>query len=192
MTGGHVAERTRGYGVATPRLEARSKVTGQARYGSDFDGGREPAHARLVTSGIALGRIIRIEEAAARAVPGVLEILTWRNVGDRVKPGTGFGAGGSMRSIMAPLASDRILYDGQIVAMVVADTFEGACEAASVLRVTYAEETPSATFGNPGLTRGPANPGPGPGSLGMPRIGDAEASLRDLLREDLRRRLWTP
>jgi hypothetical protein len=81
MTGGHVAERTGGYGVATPRLEARSKVTGQARYGSDFDGGREPAHARLVTSGIALGRITGIEEAAARAVPGVLEILTWRNAG---------------------------------------------------------------------------------------------------------------
>ena len=76
-----------GIGAPTSRIDARIKVMGQARYGSDFDGGSQPAHAYLATSRIARGAITSIDQTAARAVPGVLEILTWQNVGDRVKPG---------------------------------------------------------------------------------------------------------
>jgi xanthine dehydrogenase YagR molybdenum-binding subunit len=46
-----------GIGTASPRIEARQKVTGDARYGSDFAGGQSPAYAYLATSAIALGRI---------------------------------------------------------------------------------------------------------------------------------------
>jgi CO/xanthine dehydrogenase Mo-binding subunit len=76
-----------GIGTASPRIEARQKVTGDARYGSDFAGGQSPAYAYLATSAIALGRITQLDEAAARAVPGVLDILTYKNVGNRVQPG---------------------------------------------------------------------------------------------------------
>ncbi|MBV9747942.1 MAG: xanthine dehydrogenase family protein molybdopterin-binding subunit, partial [Acetobacteraceae bacterium] len=139
-------------GQPTSRVDGRIKVTGEARYGSDYDGGgRPPAYAYLRTSAIARGRITRLDETAARAVPGVLEILTHKNVGDRVKPGKTFSDKGYMGTSIAPLASDRIWHDGQIEAVVVAETFEVAREAAHRLDIAYAEERPAATFGSPGL-----------------------------------------
>ena len=173
---------TPGIGKATARVEARQKVTGEARYGSDFDGGRSPAHAFLRTSGIAKGRIIRIDETAARAVPGVLEILTWKNVGERIKPGKTFSDKGYMGTTIAPLASDRVWHDGQIVAMVVADSFEAARDAAQRLDIRYAEERPSATFDSPGLKEGLANPKPKSkegeaAGEEDPKVGDASGAF---------------
>ncbi len=110
-------------GAATSRVDGRLKVTGAARYASDLYGGANPAHAYLATSTVARGRITRLDETEARKVPGVLDILTYRNIGGRVKPGKIMSQKGYMGSSMAPLASDRVLYDGQIVALVVAETF---------------------------------------------------------------------
>jgi xanthine dehydrogenase YagR molybdenum-binding subunit len=138
-----------GIGVSTPRVDGRLKVVGQATYGSDF-APSEAAWAVLKTSRIGRGRIIAIDETAARAVPGVLDILTWKTVGDRIKPGKTFSDQGYMGSTMAPLASDQVLYNGQIVAVVVADSQEAAQEAADRLDIAYAEQTPSATFDSPG------------------------------------------
>ena len=128
-------------GTPASRIDARLKVTGAAHYGSDEYGGRDPAHAYLHTSSIARGRIVQIDETAARAVPGVLEILTYRNVGDRIKPGKTFSDKGYMGTTIAPLASPQVWHDGQIVAMVVADSFEAARDAAQRLDITYAEES---------------------------------------------------
>ena len=138
-------------GQPTSRVDGRIKVTGEARYGSDYDGGARPAYAYLRTSAIARGRITRLDEAAARAVPGVIEIFTFRNVGDRIKPGKLFSDKGYLGTTIAPLENDRIWHDGQIEAVVVAETFEAARDAAHRLDITYAEERPSATFGSPGL-----------------------------------------
>ncbi|WP_244610388.1 xanthine dehydrogenase family protein molybdopterin-binding subunit [Microvirga pakistanensis] len=140
-----------GIGASTSRIDGRAKVTGEARYGSDFSGGHNPAYAFLVTSAIARGRITMLDESDTRTVPGVLDILTYRNVGDRIKPGKTFDDKGYMGTTIAPLASDRVWHDGQIVAVVIADTFEAAREGAHRLKVTYAEEAPSATFDSPGL-----------------------------------------
>lgn len=169
-------------GAATSRIDARLKVTGAARYGSDEYGGRNPAHAYLRTSAIARGRIVRIDETAARAVPGVLEILTFRNVGDRIKPGKTFSDQGYMGTSIAPLASPDIRHDGQIVALVVADSFEAARDAAQRLVIDYAEEQPSATFGSAGLTEGPVHPKPKSkegeqGGGDNPKVGDAEGAF---------------
>ena len=63
---------------------ARAKVTGAARYASD-EPVANPAFAYLVTSSIARGRVTGFDLAEARAVPGVLDILTHENVGGQIK-----------------------------------------------------------------------------------------------------------
>jgi len=65
-------------GQPAPRIDGRLKVTGAAKYGSDFQVPR-PAHAFLVTSAIARGTITGFDESEARKVPGVLLIMTHEN-----------------------------------------------------------------------------------------------------------------
>jgi xanthine dehydrogenase YagR molybdenum-binding subunit len=128
------------------RIDGPIKVTGHARYGSDFAGGANPLWAYLATSTIGRGRISHIDETGARAVNGVVEILTSKSIGNFVKSGQTFTVGGYMGSTIAPLASDKVWHAGQIVAVVVADTFEQAREAASRLAIVYEVEQPKATF----------------------------------------------
>jgi xanthine dehydrogenase YagR molybdenum-binding subunit len=135
--------------LKTTRIDGPLKVTGEARYGSDFPTERA-AFAVLVTSPIALGRITGFDETAARQVPGLLDILTWREAAGQVQPGKTFADKGYMGSSIAPLASAEVRHAGQIVAVVTADTLEGAQDAAGRLKVGYAEERPAATFDSPG------------------------------------------
>ena len=171
-----------GFGDAASRIEARLKVTGAAHYASDLFGAGT-AHAYLHTSSIARGRITSIDDAAARRVPGVLDILTYRQVGDRVKPGKTGDNKGYMGSTIAPLLSDRVWHSGQIVAVVVADTFEAAREASFRLKVAYAAETPSASFDSPGVTVQTAEEAQSSSREGdaggeeKPKVGDAVAAL---------------
>jgi xanthine dehydrogenase YagR molybdenum-binding subunit len=141
-------------GQPAPRIDGRLKVTGEARYAADFPLAN-PAYAYLVTSPVARGRITGFDLAEAKAVPGVLDILTHENArGVKEIPFT--GAGGPASTSIRPLESDRIFHDGQIIAMVVADTFEAAREAAYKLKADIAAEPASATFGAEGLTTQPA------------------------------------
>jgi xanthine dehydrogenase YagR molybdenum-binding subunit len=169
-----------GIGSPQTRLEGHAKVTGAARYASDFMGGADPAFAFLVTSAIARGRIASLDESEARRVPGVIDILTWRNVGDRIKPGKTFDKKGYMGTSIAPLASDRIWHDGQIVAVVVAESYEAGREAAQRLDVSYAAETPSASFDSAGTETVSADSvskeGEQPGEE-KPKVGDAKGAF---------------
>ncbi|HEY4973447.1 MAG TPA: molybdopterin cofactor-binding domain-containing protein, partial [Steroidobacteraceae bacterium] len=126
------------------RIDGRQKVTGDAHYGSDFAPGAL-AWAFLKTSEIAKGRIVDIDERAARRVAGVLEVLSYRNVGEQVGSGK-LVQKGYMGSSMQPLRNEQVLYAGQIVAVVVAESFEGAREAARLVKVRYAADTPAASF----------------------------------------------
>jgi xanthine dehydrogenase YagR molybdenum-binding subunit len=101
-----------------------------------------------VTSTIAKGRIIQFDFAEARTVPGVLDILTYESATDLKH--VGFGGGGASTSTQQ--LGPQIDHDGQIIAVVLADTFEAAQDAAGKVSVTYDAETPSATFDTPGLT----------------------------------------
>ncbi|MGW4464308.1 xanthine dehydrogenase family protein molybdopterin-binding subunit [Micromonospora sp. NPDC004704] len=132
-------------GTPTSRVDGWLRVTGAVRYGSDFAVPHQ-AYAYLRTSAIARGRITGIDETEARSLPGVLEILTYRNVGDAIKPGRDFQRQGVMDSTIAPLASDQVWYAGQIVAMVIAESFEQARDAAGRLWIDYTAETPKSTF----------------------------------------------
>src|SRR6185312_1779352 len=134
-------------GQPVPRIDGRAKVTGQVRYAWD-----EPvanaAHAFLVTSAIARGRITGFDLDAAKSTPGVLDILTFQNVGGEAEalPPPGGKGGRNTES----LQSDHIWHAGQIIAVVVAETPEIAREAAGMVRVRYAAERPAASFDSSG------------------------------------------
>ena len=160
-------------GTPTPRYDGRLKVTGGARYASD-QSVANPAFGYLVVSSIAKGRIGSIDEHAARAVPGVLDVFTFRNIGP-IEPGKTFSQKGYMGTSIAPM-QQNILHDGQIVALVAADTYEAAREAARRLQVTYVEDKPSATFGSAGLKSGPVEPPPAEAPED-PKVGNFAAAF---------------
>ncbi|HEX3365568.1 xanthine dehydrogenase family protein molybdopterin-binding subunit [Phenylobacterium sp.] len=156
-------------GQPATRIEGALKVTGQARFASD-EAPASPAYAVLVTSAIARGRIRAMHLEAARAVPGVLDILTHANVGSEIKSPIGPDGGPTTTT----LETDRIWHDGQIIGIVLADSIEAAQEAADKVVVDYEAETPSATFDSPGAEIEPkkANPESPP-----PAKGDAAAAF---------------
>jgi xanthine dehydrogenase YagR molybdenum-binding subunit len=151
-------------GPATSRIDGIAKVTGVARYPSDEPAPRA-AFGYLVTSTIARGRIAAFDLSAAKSVRGVLDIFTHENIGGGFKPPQGPDGGATTTT----LESDRIWHDGQIIAIVVAETYEAARESAYKVRVAYQPETPSATFDSPGVTVEPHKPQRGPD----PKKGDA-------------------
>jgi xanthine dehydrogenase YagR molybdenum-binding subunit len=133
-------------GDAIDRVDGAAKVTGAARYAAEH-----PADALLhgvaVPSGIARGRITHIDETAARAVPGVVEIITHanrphvalldRNYQDETgPPGSPFRA----------LYDDKVMFSGQPVALVLAETFEAARYAASLVEISYEADTHNTNF----------------------------------------------
>lgn len=135
-----------------PRYEAREKVTGAASYASDVRLART-AHAYLLTSKIGRGVIQSFDLAPAKAVAGVLEILTYENVGDAIRQMPMLFEGGYLADSFRPLGSAQVAYWGQPIAMVVAETYEGAREAAARIGVAYQSRTeaPSAGFDSPGI-----------------------------------------
>jgi xanthine dehydrogenase YagR molybdenum-binding subunit len=138
------------FGRPTPRVDGVAKVTGAARFASD-ETVNHPAFAYLVTSSIARGRIGSFRLERAKAVPGVLDILTHENVGSETNTSTGPDGHPSTTT----LESDRIWHDGQIIGVVVAETYEAAREAANKVEVIYVPESPSATFGSAGVETEP-------------------------------------
>ncbi len=160
-------------GEPVPRYEARLKVTGNARFGADFPL-QNPAHAFLVTSAVAKGRIASMELSEARAVPGVLEILTQENTSELKSIKFTPGGGGASTSIQG--LGPEIAHDGQIVAMVLADSYEAAREAAYKVHIRYAAEAPTATFGSAGTTEEDATKA-SERHKELPQAGDAEAAL---------------
>ncbi len=161
-------------GTPTSRVDGRLKVTGAAHYASDVPVA-DPAYAFLVTSSIARGRIERFDLDAARAVPGVLDIMTWENTHGQVQPSKMMMDGGHAQTTIRSLDGPDIAHDGQIIAVVLADTFEAAREAAHAVGVTYAAETPSAGFDSPGSTTEGAITGGKPHEDA--KVGDAEAAF---------------
>jgi len=124
-------------GRPTSRVDGPLKVTGKAKYAAEY-----PVsgllHGYIVGSTIAAGRITALHLDQARSIPGVVAIFTHENRGkaawldrswqDEVAP-----PGHPFR----PLNSDRILFDGQPIALVVADSYEAARDAGSLISATY-------------------------------------------------------
>ncbi|TFW21042.1 xanthine dehydrogenase family protein molybdopterin-binding subunit [Massilia arenosa] len=127
-------------GMPVSRVDGRAKVTGSARYAAEI---HAPGlcHGVVVSGMIAKGRITHIDPSDALAVPGVIDVLTHRHrpplAGDDEEYKDSTAPDGAP---FRPLYNDRILYSGQPVALVLAETFEAARYAASLVTVDYEAE----------------------------------------------------
>ena len=157
------------------RIDGPLKVKGAARFAAEFalDGMR---YAALAYGSIAKGRIASLDTAEAEAADGVVLVMTHRNA-PRLKPTPVFmsaqkAAGGDDLPVMQ---DDRIYWNGQPIALVLAETQEQAEHAASLIRATYDTETSVTSFDDArGAPRIPSS------ILGQPAtlaIGDADAAF---------------
>lgn len=124
------------------RVDGPAKVTGRAKYAGEFS---SPGltHGYVVTSTIARGRVTGIDTAAAEAVPGVIKVLTHENRPDMSEDPEAYqDMVGPPGVPYRPLFDANVLFSGQPVAVVLAEDFETARYAASLVTVTYRAETP--------------------------------------------------
>ncbi|MFH1313651.1 MAG: molybdopterin cofactor-binding domain-containing protein [Candidatus Eisenbacteria bacterium] len=122
-------------GRSIPRLDAADKATGRAKYTADY---HFPGmlHGRILGSPVAHGRIKSIDISKARALPGVICVITGRDVPD-IKYGVS-----PARYDEYVLAKEIVRYVGDEVAAVAAVDEETAERAIGLIEVEY-EELPA-------------------------------------------------
>jgi carbon-monoxide dehydrogenase large subunit len=140
-------------GKPLPRKEDERLITGKGRFTDDFnlDG---QAHAVMVRSPYPHARIVAIDAAAAKAMPGVLGVFTGADcIADKIGPLphdpvpktkfdmklTGPGGSAVFAGPHALLPADKVRHVGEAVAMVVAETKVQAMDGAEAVEVTYEE-----------------------------------------------------
>ena len=163
-------------GQPISRVEGAEKVTGQATYAAEFRL-RTMAFAALVTSSVAKGGIAAIDSAAAEQMPGVIAVISHLNA-----PRLPYHPL-EKRPPVDPQAGERlhvfqdaeVLFHGQPVAVVIAETQEQADTAASAVRVRY-ETAVGLTDMDHGRGRSPSEPVEKSGRPGEKARGDAEAA----------------
>src|SRR5262245_34461448 len=128
-------------GAPLDRVDGRLKVTGGARYSAEMPA-EKPVHAVMVQSSIGTGRILSIDSKAAEAMPGVLLVMTHKNA-PRLPSGGNAGARPPAGRILTLLQDDKVYYNGQPIALVVAETLELATEAALQVKLNYRAGRPS-------------------------------------------------
>ena len=117
-------------GRSLPRPDALGKVTGAAKYPADLV---RDEHLRLkvVFALRAHARIVAIDDSDALAVPGVVAVLTAKDVP--------YNRYGLVRSDQPLLCDDVVRFHGDRVALVVGETQEAADTGALALHVEYEE-----------------------------------------------------
>jgi len=169
-------------GASTSRIDGVAKVTGAAKYAGEFNVAGL-VHASMVGATIAKGRITRIDTSAAKAVAGVIDVLTHENrpplpdndqaYKDDVAPDG---------SPFRPLYDSKIMFNGQPIALVVAETPEIARFAASLVKVDYSKEasvTDIFQARDSAVPAGSTEPGMAPPKTrGKPDLALAAAAVR--------------
>ncbi len=121
----------RATGAPLNRLDGVQKVTGAAKYSYEYPVAGV-TYIVPVQSTIARGRVSSIDASAARALPGVLAVLSHENAPRLAPPRDD--------QDLAVFQSDAVAYRGQFVAAIVAETLETARQAASMVAVRYEEQ----------------------------------------------------
>jgi xanthine dehydrogenase YagR molybdenum-binding subunit len=163
-------------GAQVSRLDGSLKVRGDARFAAEY-AMEGMVYAALRYSAIARGRISTLDTSAAEAAAGAVLVMTHRNA-PRMQPPPLFltapkAAGGSSLPVMQ---DDSIHWNGEPIAVVLAETQEQADHAASLIEVDYESSTPR-TF-----EQAKAHPRTPDSLVGQPvqvLVGDAEAALAD-------------
>ncbi len=161
-------------GAPLDRVDGPLKVCGQAHYTGDLALPRM-AHAVLVTSTIASGRVLRIDAGAAERAPGVVMVLTHLNA-MRLPEGGRAAVQPPAGRVLALLQDDQVAYSNQPIAVVVAETIEQANGAAALVRASYERTAARLDFEAERRNEYP----PGKVNDGPPdtRRGDLEAGLQ--------------
>ncbi len=130
---------TKYIGKEMSRVDGFAKVTGRAKYAAEFKV-PEMAYGFLATSSIARGTLKSIDTAEASKAPGVIKIYTHQNFPAMLPtPAAGAQPNPQFRALM----SDKIIFNLQPIALVVAETFEQARYAARLITATYDSEKPT-------------------------------------------------
>ena len=116
-------------GQPVDRIDGRLKTTGRAPYAYErYDVAPNAAYGYVVGAGIAKGRIVSIDAAAAQALPGVLAVVTAENAGK-------LGQGSTNAAPL--LGGPEVAHYHQAIGLVVAESFEQARAAAALVKVVY-------------------------------------------------------
>ena len=131
-------------GLNRDRFDARLKVTGRAMYAGDHDL-PNLAFGFLIQSSISRGQIRAFDLGAAQESPGVIRIFTPFDSLKLYRP-LGFDEGGNSGDLIALLQNTQVNYFGQIIGLVVAESFEQARDAAALVKVVYDPKPPTVTL----------------------------------------------
>lgn len=123
-------------GKPLDRVDGRLKVTGAATYAAEFEL-PNMVHAALVQSGVGAGRVTKVDDSKARALKGVLDVLTFENA-----PKVEVPAARPSDQAQPLFGGPEIDYNGQHIGVVIADTLERARQGAELIRFEYAEQKP--------------------------------------------------
>jgi xanthine dehydrogenase YagR molybdenum-binding subunit len=158
-------------GQPLTRLDGPLKVTGRATYAADLRP-KGLLHAVMATATIARGRVASLNVAAAKAHPGVVEVMTPQNRPPiHIDPDL---RDSPFNFKFEALQNDGVRYAGQPIAVVIAETLEAATEGAALLAPTY-EAEPARAHLDANESYAPQIVGPG--APGLAETGDVEAGL---------------
>jgi xanthine dehydrogenase YagR molybdenum-binding subunit len=118
-------------GSNAQRHDGPDKVRGKPIYAAD-DARSRMAYALPLIATAGKGHITRIDTSKAEAMPGVILVLTYKNM-EKLKPMRFLFAGGQGAESLLPMQSDAVAYRGQVVALLVANTVEAAQEAVGLI-----------------------------------------------------------
>ncbi len=142
-------------GEAVSRIDGPKKVTGHALYAADHPI-ENLAYGYPVASTIGNGKILSIDSSEAERMPGVLAVIHHGNVERLYRPAGSFEQQSHASESRPPFEDDIVYYNGQYVALVVANTFELARTAAARVKVRYEEHPSQVRLGsNPVLDQPP-------------------------------------
>ena len=127
-------------GKPISRLEGHLKVTGNAKYAGEYDA-PDLLYGYVLNSSITKGKIVIIDTTDAKGMEGVIEVFTHEN-----RPSTAWfdfqyaDMDAPPGTVFKPLKNNEIKYNGQPIALVVAETFEMARYAATKIKLAYQED----------------------------------------------------